>query len=68
MAQIATRENVTDNYVSNLIHLAWLSPHQVDLILNGDAETTKLAKDSMLTRSIDILWREPPRRKHGRRL
>jgi site-specific DNA recombinase len=26
MAQIASAENVTDNYVSNLIHLAWLSP------------------------------------------
>jgi DNA invertase Pin-like site-specific DNA recombinase len=26
MAEIATRENITDNYVSNLIHLAWLPP------------------------------------------
>jgi site-specific DNA recombinase len=26
MAEIAVRENITDNYVSNLIHLAWLSP------------------------------------------
>jgi hypothetical protein len=25
MAEIALRENITDNYVSNLIHLAWLS-------------------------------------------
>ena len=24
MAEIAVRENITDNYVSNLIHLAWL--------------------------------------------
>ena len=58
MAQIATRENVTDNYVSNLIHLAWLSPRQLDLILEGDPETTKLAKNSMLTRSVDILWKD----------
>ena len=67
MAQIAARENVTDNYVSNLIHLAWLSPHQVDLIMEGDPEATKLAKDSMLNRKVDIIWRESPGRAHGRR-
>jgi len=44
MAQIAVRESITDNYVSNLIHLAWLSPHQVDLILEGDPEATRLVK------------------------
>ena len=38
MTQIATRENVTDNYVGNFIHLAWLSPHEVDLILEGEPE------------------------------
>jgi hypothetical protein len=62
MAQIAARENVTDNYVSNLIHLAWLPPYQIDLILEGDSEATKLAKNSMLTRNVDIIWREPPAR------
>jgi hypothetical protein len=67
MAQIAARENVTDNYVSNLIHLAWLSPNQVDLILEGDPEVTKLAKISMLTRNVDITWRVSPGRAHGRR-
>jgi site-specific DNA recombinase len=56
MAQIAARENVTDNYVSNLIHLAWLSPHQVDLILEGDPEATKLAKKALLIRKIDTIW------------
>ena len=29
MAEIAVREGITDNYVSNLIHLAWLSPDLV---------------------------------------
>ena len=65
MAEIATRENITDNYVSNLIHLAWLPPHQIDLILEGDPAATKLAKNSMLTRSVDIIWREPPGHAHG---
>ena len=58
MAQIAVRESITDNYVSNLIHPAWLSPHQVDLILEGDPEATELGKNLMLTRKVDIIWRE----------
>jgi site-specific DNA recombinase len=60
MAEIANRESITDNYVSNLIHLAWLPPPQVDLILEGDPIATKLAKHSMLTRSVDIIWVRPP--------
>jgi site-specific DNA recombinase len=56
MAQIAARENITDNYVSNLIHLAWLPPRQIDLILEGDAKATRLAKISMLTRRVDLIW------------
>jgi hypothetical protein len=35
MAQIAAREDITDNYVSNLIHLAWLSPDLVGRVLEG---------------------------------
>jgi hypothetical protein len=66
MAEIATRENITDNYVSNLIHLAWLPPHQIGLILEGDPAATKLAKHSMLTRNVNIIWRVPGRA-HGRR-
>jgi len=65
MAEIATRENITDNYVSNLIHLAWLPPHQIDLILEGDPEATQRAKHSMLTRKVDIIWGESPGRAHG---
>jgi site-specific DNA recombinase len=38
MAKIAVRENITDNYVSNLIHLAWLSPDLVGRVLDGDSE------------------------------
>jgi site-specific DNA recombinase len=57
MAEIAARENITDNYVSNLIHLAWLPPRQIDLILEGDAKATRLAKISMLSRSVDLIWK-----------
>ena len=59
MAEIAARENITDNYVSNLIHLAWLSPDIVDrVVLEGDPEATALARGAMLTRKADVLWRQ----------
>jgi site-specific DNA recombinase len=56
MAEIAARENITDNYVSNLIHLAWLPPRQVELLLAGDPEASRFARQSMLTRTAAYLW------------
>jgi DNA invertase Pin-like site-specific DNA recombinase len=56
MAEIAARENLTDNYISNLIHLAWLSPQQIELVLQGDPQATAAARTSMLTRARDPLW------------
>ena len=58
MAEIAVREDITDNYVSNLIHLAWLSPDLVGRVLEGDSEATALARAAMLTRRSDVLWRK----------
>ena len=57
MAEIAVRENITDNYVSNLIHLAWLSPDIVGRVVDGDPEATALARAAMLTRNSDALWK-----------
>jgi DNA invertase Pin-like site-specific DNA recombinase len=56
MAEIAVRENITDNYVSNLIHLAWLSPDRVGRVLDGDPEATALVRTAMLTRKSDVIW------------
>jgi hypothetical protein len=56
MAEIAAREDITDNYVSNLIHLAWLPPDVVGRVLDGDAEVTGMAKRAMLTRKSDAVW------------
>ena len=56
MAEIAVRENITDNYVSNLIHLAWLSPDLVGRVLDGDPESTTVARVAMLSRKSDALW------------
>jgi site-specific DNA recombinase len=58
MAEIAGHEAITDNYVSNLIHLAWLSPDLVDRVLDGDKEATALARTAMLTRRSDVVWRQ----------
>ncbi len=58
MAEIAVRENITDNYVSNLIHLAWLSPDIVGRLLAGDPKATASARAAMLTRKSDVLWRQ----------
>jgi site-specific DNA recombinase len=60
MAEIAARENITDNYVSNLIHLAWLPPQQVELLLAGDPEASQAARRSMLTRAAAMLWDAVP--------
>jgi site-specific DNA recombinase len=57
MAQIAIGENITDNYVSNLIHLAWLSPGLVGRVLDGGSEATASARTAMLTHKSDVLWR-----------
>jgi site-specific DNA recombinase len=58
MAEIATREDITDNYVSNLIHLAWLPPDVVGRVLDGDPEATASARGAMLTRKSEVLWRQ----------
>jgi DNA invertase Pin-like site-specific DNA recombinase len=57
MAEIAVGENITDNYVSNLIHLAWLSPDLVGRVLDGDPKATASARAAMLTRRSDVWWR-----------
>ena len=56
MAEIAKRENITDNYVSNLIHLAWLPPKMLELILDGDPQATAIARNLMLKRDIEPIW------------
>jgi site-specific DNA recombinase len=68
MAGIAVRENITDNYVSNLIHLAWLSPDLVGRVLDGDPEATAVARGAMLTRKSGVLWRQSRKARAERHL
>jgi site-specific DNA recombinase len=58
MADIAIHEDITDNYVSNLIHLAWLPPDLVGRVLDGGSEATAAARVAMLTRKSHVLWRQ----------
>jgi hypothetical protein len=64
MAQIALHENITDNYISNLIHLAWLSPKLIEQVLQADLKATQSAKIAMINRKIQSSWNrqlsEPP--------
>lgn len=56
ISEIAKREGVTDNYVGNLIHLAWLPPKIVTDSLRGDATACLLVRKTAASRSIDLVW------------
>jgi DNA invertase Pin-like site-specific DNA recombinase len=58
MADIAKREGITDNYVSNLIHLAWLPPRMVESILDGNPQATAIARNLMLKRDVEPIWQD----------
>jgi hypothetical protein len=55
---IASRENLTDSYVSRLLNLALLSPTIVDQVLNGNPAATEIARHEMTGRRLSALWRE----------
>jgi site-specific DNA recombinase len=56
MAEIAARENITDNYVSNLIHLACLSPQLLDRVLDGEAKAAESVRTAIHSRKSNTLW------------
>jgi hypothetical protein len=60
MADIAQREGITDNYASNLIHLAWLPPKTVESILDGHPQATAVARSLMLKRDVEPVWEDVP--------
>ena len=60
MADIAKREGITDNYVSNLIHLAWLPPRMVDSVLDGHPQAAAAVRSLMLKRDIEPIWENVP--------
>jgi site-specific DNA recombinase len=53
---IASRERVTDSYVSRLLNLALLAPTIVDQVLNGNPAATEIARHEMTGRRLSALW------------
>ncbi len=58
ISSIASRENVTDSYISRLLNLALLSPAILDQVLNGNPAATEIARREMTGRRLSALWRE----------
>jgi site-specific DNA recombinase len=55
---IASRENVTDSYVSRLLNLALLSPTLVHQVLDGSPVATEVARLEMMGQRLSALWKE----------
>jgi hypothetical protein len=58
ISDIASRENVTDSYVSRLLNLALLSPTIVHQVLDGSPPATEVARREMIGQRLSALWRE----------
>jgi hypothetical protein len=55
---IASRENVTDSYVSRLLNLALLSPTIVHQVLDWNPTAIEVARPEMTGHRLSALWRE----------
>jgi site-specific DNA recombinase len=58
---IASRENVTDSYVSRLLNLALLDPSLVELVLDGDPTANKIARIAMSGQGLPTVWMKTKR-------
>jgi hypothetical protein len=58
ISSIASRENVTDSYVSRLLNLALLDPALVELALEGDPSANKIARIAMSGQGLRLGFRK----------
>jgi hypothetical protein len=58
ISDIATRESVTDSYVSRLLNLALLSPTIVHQVLEGGPTAAEVARPEMTGQRLPALWRK----------
>jgi site-specific DNA recombinase len=58
ISSIASRENVTDSYISRLLNLALLSPTIVHQVLDGSPAATEVARHEMTGQRLSALWRK----------
>jgi hypothetical protein len=57
ISSIASRESVTDSYVSRLLNLAILPPHLVEQVIDGNPSANEIARRNMSGQKISSLWR-----------
>jgi len=58
ISSIASRENVTDSYISRLLNLALLSTTIVHQVLDGSPAATEVARREMTGQRLSALWRK----------
>lgn len=58
ISSIASRERVTDSFVSRLLRLALLAPPVVEQALSGSPSASKVARREMKGQQVPALWRE----------
>src|SRR5882672_7549625 len=58
ISSIASRENVTDSYISRLLNLALLSPAVVHRALDGSPPEIEVARREMTGQRLSALWRQ----------
>ncbi len=58
ISSIASRESVTDSYVSRLLNLALLSPAIVHQVLDGSPAAVEIARHEMTGQRVSALWSE----------
>src|SRR5713101_2959290 len=58
ISDIASRENVTDSYVSRLLNLALLSPTIIHQVLDGTPGANEVVRHEMRGQRLSALWRK----------
>ncbi len=58
ISEIASRDNVTDSYVSRLLNLAVMSPTIVHQVLEGRPTATEVARLEMTGQRLPAVWRK----------
>jgi len=57
ISRIASREYVTDSYVSRLLNLALLAPYLVEQVIDGNPLANEIARRQMSGQKTSSLWR-----------
>jgi hypothetical protein len=56
ISSIASRERVTDSYVSRILNLAFLDPALVEQVMDGNSSANETAGRKIKAQRISALW------------